>query len=43
MPESMKWESYREENERHAVGGRARAAIAARAANGTFLPRDFEK
>src|SRR5216684_1740213 len=28
MPESEKWEAYREEYERHAAGGRARAARA---------------
>jgi hypothetical protein len=37
MPESGKYEAYRQEHERFAAGGRARAANAKRAADETFL------
>ncbi len=37
MPESEKYEAYREERERYSAGGRARAAKALRASDGTFL------
>jgi hypothetical protein len=39
MPESAKFEAYREEYERYAAGGRVRAANARRAADGTFAPQ----
>ena len=42
MPESEKWESYRAEYERHAAGGRERAARAKRSADGTFMPNGGE-
>jgi hypothetical protein len=38
MPESERFEAYREEYERYAAGGRARAASATRASDGTFVP-----
>jgi hypothetical protein len=41
MPESEKWEAYREEYECHAAGGRARAARAERYPNGTFAPKEI--
>lgn len=41
MPESQKWEAYREEYERHAAGGRARAACALRYADGTFAATEY--
>jgi len=37
MPESERYEAYREKYERYAAGGRVRAAGAVRAADGTFL------
>ena len=37
MPESEKWDAYRDEYDRHAAGGRARAAIASR-----DTPRRFQ-
>jgi len=37
MPESEKQEAYRDEYERYAAGGRARATRARRAPNGTFI------
>ncbi len=39
MPESVKFEAYQEEYQRHAAGGRSRARTAVRASDGTFLPR----
>jgi hypothetical protein len=42
MPESEKFEAYREEYERFATGGRVRAASARRNANGTFAPTDSQ-
>lgn len=42
MPEQQKELAYLEEYERYAKGGRARAAIAQRASNGTFLPKGLE-
>jgi hypothetical protein len=38
MPESEKEAAYLMEYERYAAGGRARAARATRATDGTFLP-----
>jgi hypothetical protein len=38
MPESEKLAARLEEYERHAAGGRARAAAAPRSSDGTFLP-----
>jgi len=43
MPESEKFEAYREEYERYAAGGRARAARAKRAADGTFLFEEISR
>jgi hypothetical protein len=37
MPEPEKFETYREEYERHAKGGRARAGSAVRGLNGRFV------
>ena len=43
MPESEKFEAYREEYERYAAGGRARARGAARSPEETFLPQQALK
>jgi hypothetical protein len=37
MPDSEKYEAYREEYERYARGGKARANPALRARDGTFI------
>jgi len=40
IPESERFEAYREEYERYVASGRARAATPERACDGTFLSRN---